>query len=134
MPLTTLHPLSDVLVQAFNPTAGSQTGSRIGAVSPVRGQVIEAGFMPNSLIGSTMTLAVAIGVSAASITASAAYTQIVTSTLGTFNSTLTNEGNVCSVVPPSPSYCNPGDVIQWTTSGGNTSAVGANVYAIIRRG
>ena len=79
--------------------------------------------MPNSLIGSTMTLAVAIGVSAASLTASAAFTQIVTSTLGTFNSTLTNEGCVCSVTPPSPSYINPGDVIQWTTSGGNTSAV-----------
>jgi hypothetical protein len=131
MPLTTLHPLSEVLVTAFNGVAGSQTGSRITAPSPVRGQVMNVGFMPNSLVTSAMTLAVLIGNNASNLASS--FTTIVTSTLGTFSSTLLNEGACLTAVPPSPAYVNEGDAIQWVTSGGHTSAVGATCFAVIRR-
>lgn len=132
MPLTKIGTLTDVTVTAFNPVAGTPTGSRISVPSPVRGTLLEAGFMPTSLVASAITMAVAIG-SQVSSTASS-FVQCITSTLGTFSSTNLMEGAVASVNPPSPTYVNPGDPIQFTTSGGNTSAIGATVYAIIRKG
>lgn len=133
MPLTFVHPLTDVMVTSFNPTAGAPGGSRMNVPSYVRGQVIEAGFIPNSLVASAITMAVAINNFGVSSTASN-FVQCITSTLGTFASTVLFEGATASVSPPSPAFVNPGDVIQFTTSGGNTSAIGATMYAIIRKG
>jgi len=132
MPLNIIRNLQDVQVDITNPVAGTPTGSRITASSPVRGRLMEVGFVPASLVASAVTMAVAIG-SQISSTASN-FTQVVTSTLGTFSSTNLVEGNIASVIPASPVYVNVGDMIQWTTSGGNTSAIGASMYAIIRRG
>lgn len=132
MPLTTIHPLLDSRVLIFNPVAGTPTGSAISAPAPFRGQLIEAGFMPSSLVASAMTMAVAIGTQVSS--AASTFTQYITSTLGTFSSARLFEGAPASVTPLSNVYVNEGDAIQWTTSGGNTSAIGATMYAIIRRG
>src|SRR5689334_3073527 len=133
MAYTAIRNLSDILVTTFNPVAGTPTGSRINMPSNVRGQLIEAGFLPNSLVASAITLAVAINNFGVSSTASN-FVQCITSTLGTFSSTVLFEGATASVTPPSPAFVNPGDVIQMTTSGGNTSAIGATMYAVIRKG
>jgi predicted acyltransferase len=131
MPTTELHPLSEVLVTAYNGVAGSQTGSRITAPVPVRGEIVKVGFMPSSLVASAMTLAVLVGNNASSVASS--FTTVVTSTLGTFSSTLLYEGAVCSVVPAARTYVNEGDAIQFVNSGGNTSLIGATNFAVIRR-
>ncbi len=131
MPNTTLHPLSEVLVTAYNGVAGSQTGSRITSFSPVRGQLLSVGFIPSSLVASTMTLAVLVGNNNSNLASN--FATVVTSTLGTFSSTLLNEGACCSVAPASPTYINEGDAIQWVNSGGNTSLIGAMNFAVIRR-
>ena len=125
MPIQRISTLNEAYIEVFNASAGSQTGSKVTAVSPIRGQLIVAGFAYNSLCASATTLAVSIGANF-SPTASS-FTQVITSTLGTFGSTLTIEGGVCSVIPPSPAYVNAGDAIQWVTSGGNTSAIGATI-------
>jgi len=130
MPYTRIGTIGDNVISAFNPVAGTPTGSRISVPSPVRGQLMEAGFMPSSLVASAMTLAVAIG-SNASLTVSN-FTNAITSTLGTFSSLNLPEGACASVIPPSPTFLNQGDAIQFTTSGGNASQIGATVYAIIR--
>jgi hypothetical protein len=130
MPLTVIRPITVHNIDVFNPALGAPTGSRITAPSPVRGRLIEAGFTPASLVASAITMAVAINAVDVSSTASA-FVQCITSTLGTFASTVLFEGAVASVAPPSPAMINAGDVIQWTTSGGNTSAIGGTVYAII---
>jgi hypothetical protein len=128
-----INPLTDIFISAFSPVAGTPTGMRISAPSPVKGRLLEAGFMPASLVASAITLAVAVSDNTVSTTASN-FTQCVTSTLGTFASTNLFEGACASVVPPSPTYLNAGDAIQWTASGGNTSAIGATFYAIVRKG
>ena len=124
--------IQNIQVDVFNPVLGTPTGTRTNAISPVRGRLIEVGFCPNSLVASAITLAVAIGDQLSSTASN--FTQCVTSTLGTFSSTVLFEGAPCSVVPPANTYVNAGDTIQWATSGGNTSAIGGTVYAIIRRG
>jgi hypothetical protein len=131
MPTTELHPLSEVLVTAYNGVAGSQTGSRVTAFSPVRGEIVKVGFQPSSLVTSAMTLAVLVGTNISSVASS--FTTVVTSTLGSFSSTLLYEGAVASVVPAARTYVNEGDAIQWVTSGGHTSAVGATCFAVVRR-
>ena len=131
MPTTDLHPLSEVLVQAYNGVAGSQTGSRVTAMSPVRGEITKVGFMPSSLVASAMTLAVLVGNNISSTASS--FTTVVTSTLGTFSSTLLYEGAVASVVPATRTFVNEGDAIQFVNSGGNTSLIAAMNFAVIRR-
>lgn len=124
--------LQVIAVTAFHPTAGTPGGSRISIPAPVRGRIVEVGFMPASLVASAITMAVATG-NQTSSTAST-FAQIVTSTLGTFSSTNLFEGATASVIPATNAYVNAGDPIQFTCSGGDTSAIGATVYAIIRRG
>lgn len=131
MPYNLQRPPEDAVVQVFNGVGGTPTGSKAYLVAPVRGQIMEAGFMPNSLVASAITLAISLGNQASS--AASAFTQIVTSTLGTFSSTNLMEGAVCSVIPPSPSFVQMGDAIQFTTSGGNTSAIGCTCYVVVRR-
>jgi hypothetical protein len=130
MPTTRIGTINDAVLTAFNPVAGTPTGSRISIPSPMRGQLMEAGFMPASLVASAMTMAVAIGAHD-SLTISN-FTNVITSTLGTFSSLNLPEGSCASVVPASPTFLNQGDAIQFTTSGGNASQIGATVYAIIR--
>lgn len=132
MPLSDNNPVSDETITLFNPVGGTPGGSRANMPCTVRGQLMQAGFIPNSLITSAITLAVAIGNNQVSSVAST-FTQVISSTLGTFSSTNTFEGACCSVVPASPVFVNKGDAIQFTTSGGQTSAVGVTCYAIVRR-
>lgn len=132
MPLPPIRNIQDVTITGVNPVAGTPTGSRINIPATVRGRLIEAGFMPNSLVASAVTMAVAIGNQVSS--AASSFSQCITSTLGTFSSTNLFEGAIASCNPPAPTFVNAGDAIQFTTSGGNTSAIGATVYAIIREG
>ena len=132
MPLTQLHPLSDAPVIGPAPTLGTPTGVRIQIAAPWRGSIQEVGFVPSSTVVSGMTLAVALSDNSPSSTASA-FVQFVTSTVGTFSSVNLQEGRVASVQNLFQ-MCNKGDVIQFTASGGPTSAVGGYCYAIIRRG
>jgi len=132
MALTKIGTLGDITVNAFNPVLGTPAGSRVSVPSPVRGWLLEAGFMPASLVTSAITMAVAIGTQVSS--AASTFTTVITSTLGTFSSTNLFEGAIASTNPPSPAYVNPGDAIQFTTSGGTTSLIGGTVYAIIRKG
>src|SRR6187455_1351580 len=119
-------------VATFNPTAMASGGSRVSIVSVHRGILEEVGFVPQSLVASTSTITVDVNPFNTLPTASA-FAQVVSSTLGSFTSQQLFEGAVASVTVPSAPYINPGDVIKFTTSG-NLSAIGAEVYAIIRRG
>lgn len=122
-------------ISVFNPTAMGSTGAigqKVAFSVPFRGTLEEVGFVPNSLVASTSTITVDVNPFNASPTASA-FAQAVSSTLGSFTSQQLFEGAVASVVPASNVYLSPGDVIRFTTSG-NLSAIGAEVYAIIRRG
>ncbi len=114
----------------FVPLAGTPAGG-VKAYIPVtaRGRLKEVGWSANTLVTSTMTLA--IGIANPAVTST--FTQVVTSTLGSFSSTNTFEGAIASVVPPSPLYVSAGDSIQFTFSGGQSSTVGATAYAVIRR-
>lgn len=133
MPLMSRGTLFDVQVTGFHPVLGTPAGARMNVVSPVRGRLIEAGFVPNSLVASAITMAVLIN-NAGISSAASNFTNVISSTLGTFSSTNLYEGACASAIPASPAYINKGDAIQFVTSGGNTSAIGGTVYAIIREG
>ncbi len=136
LPLTGPTPFFETMVTGFSQSALASGGARTEIIVPHRGRVIEVGFMPvaNSCT-SAITLMVALGDNSSAIASNfASTTPIVTSTLGSFSSINTMEGAVCSVIPPSPAYVNRGDAIQFTTSGGQSGIMGAQVYAIIRRG
>lgn len=138
MPLTTLHPNTQGCVTAFSPIGGTSTGAKCYIPAPWRGFVKEVGFIPNSLVASQVTLAVAINAAQVSSSAST-FTVVCTSTTGTFSSTNLYEGAVASVTADSftnkgATYVNQGDTLQFTTSGGNASAIGFTCYAIIQRG
>lgn len=130
MAYNVVRPIKDQQVSVFNPVAGTPTGSKIMLTSPKMGQLLECGFVPQSIVTSNMTLAVATDNMGSTLASN--FVECITSTLGTFSSVNLVAGHVASVVPPSPVFVNAGDAIQFTTSGGNTSAVGAQVYAIIR--
>jgi ribosomal protein S5 len=130
MAYNTIRPISDQQVSVFNPVAGTPTGSTIILTSPKSGRLLEAGFVPQSIITSNTTLAVAIDTMGSTLASN--FVECITSTLGSFQSVNLVAGHVASVVPASPTYVNAGDAIKFVTSGGNTSAVGAQVYAIIR--
>ena len=122
-------------VAVFNPTAMGSTaaiGQRVNISSPIRGVLEEVGFVPNSLVASTSTITVSVNPFNTTPTASA-FTQVVSSTLGSFTSQQLFEGSVASVAVPAGTNLGQGDVLQITTSG-NLSAIGAEIYAIIRRG
>ncbi len=117
---------------AYVSAAGTSTGKKGVTIAPVRGRVVECGFAFDSLCASAVTLTVDVGDQTSS-TAST-FTQIISSTLGTFASTATFEGGICSVQPASNVYVNAGDIIRPTFSGGNAAAINATFYTIIRRG
>src|SRR5262245_25494499 len=125
-------PFNDLTLTVFVPLIGTPAGSIKAYIpSTVRGRLMQAGWSPNSIVTSTLTMAVAIGSQVSS--AASTFTQVITSTLGSFSSTNTYEGCVASVVPASPVYMNKGDVVQFTFSGGQSSTVGGTAYAIIKR-
>ena len=122
--------LTDIVVGVFNPVAGTSTGTRVCAPSPIRAQILEAGFIPASLVASAMTMQLATDPHISS--AASGFATVISSTLGTFSSTNLFEGAVASASPASPTFVNAGDTLQWTASGGNSSAIGAYFYAILR--
>lgn len=132
MPIDKSNPLPDVTVTIYHPTLGTPGGASVYGLSPVRGRILEAGFVPNTAVTSATTLAVATDPHLDSTASS--FTNVITSTLGTFSSTNLHLGAPASVVPASPAYVTEGTTIQWTTSGGNTSTIAGTVYAKIRRG
>jgi hypothetical protein len=132
LPLTRAHNLKDTKTGVFNATAGNSAGSKAVVIAPCRGQILEVGFIPASLVASAITLSVLIGDQTSTLGSN--FTEIVTSTLGSFSSAVTYEGSPCSVVPATAAFVNAGDAIKFVTSGGNAAAIGAEVYAIIRRG
>ena len=117
---------------AYVSGAGTSTGKSGVTIAPVRGRIIECGFAFDSLCASQVTLQVDV-FDQTSSTAST-LTNIITSTLGTFSSTKTFQGGICSVQPATNVYVNAGDIIQPTFSGGNAAAINATFYTIIRRG
>lgn len=130
MPLTETNPVSEEHVGAFNPTAMISTGAITTLISPIRGRIVEVGFSPNSLVASTTTITVHTDDHALT---TSNLVQVVSSTLGSFSSAVLYQGATASVIPATNAYVNRGSAIQITTSG-NLAAVGAYVYAIIRRG
>lgn len=131
MALTDKRTDNEVIITTFHPTLGSPGGARRTVPSPVRGRVLECGFVPDSNVTSAITMAVAFDDHVSS--AASNFSQFITSTLGTFSSTVLFEGAVASVAPASPTFIPQGASIQFTTSGGQSSAVGGTVYAIIRK-
>ena len=137
MPLKNLGPFFDYYVNGYSRSALASAGATTEVVVPFRGRVISVGFMPvaNSAT-STMTLQVLLGDNSGS-TASAfqSTTPLLTSTNGTFLSANgIIEGQVYSATPQGNVFANAGDCLQFTTSGGQDGTMGAQVYAIIRRG
>lgn len=131
MPLTPFIP-TDLLtsrVSIFSSTVPIAGGSRFNVAVPHRGRVIEVGCMPTSLSASNVSLAVAIGANTDSTVSN--FTQIVTSTLGTFSSLQAVEGGILSVIVPGSAFVNKGDAIQFTVSG---CTVGFSFYADVKRG
>ena len=123
-------------ISATHPTLGTPAGAKVYLNSPYRGQLLECGFLPASNITSATTLQVAVNdfnATQPNSTLASVLTTVITSTIGTFASGVTYEGAVCSVLPASPTFINPGAVLQFTTSGGHTSVVTGTVYATIRR-
>ena len=132
MPLRDNDPFSDITLTVFVPLAGTPAGGVTAYIpAAVDGRLMRVGWQANSIVTSTLTMAVAIG-SQTSSTAST-YSQVITSTIGSFSSTNTYEGAVASVVPASPIFVTQGDSIQFTFSGGQSSTVGVTAHAVIRR-
>ncbi len=130
MPLNRNMPADQRILQAFNALAmgsAAAAGQKTYLVSPIRGFVKEVGFVPNSLVASTSTITVSIN---DPDEAGSSYTQIISSTLGSFSSAVLYEGSCNSVVPISPAFIKQGGTLQCVTSG-NLAAIGATVYAII---
>lgn len=131
MPYAEKQSLGTQTITSFNPVGGTPAGSKSYLPMPYRGFVTEVGFVPNSVVTSGMTLAVS-GNSHLVNSTGSTFAQIVTSTLGTFTSTVLYEGAAASVqnlfLPVSD-----GDNLQFTTSGGQSSTVGCTVYAVVRR-
>ena len=132
MPTTTLHPLSDEVVYVRNAVAGTPTGTHVSAPVIMRGEVKEAGYVLDSVVTSTMTLLVRVNDASISSAAST-LTEIISSTLGTVSSAISYAGAMVSFIPPARAFVNPGDSIDFVTSGGQSSTVGATFYAVIRR-
>ena len=128
MPVNPNQPFNDVILDAFNPTGMSSAGSRVVLANPWRGYIKEVGFYPASLVASTTTMTVLVNASGG---AASAFTQIVSSVLGSFTSQQLYEGAPASVQGLRAAV-NPGDGIEVVTSG-NLAAVGCTVYAIISR-
>ena len=131
MPLTKIVNLLERTEEIFNPTVGSSSGSNAYVVVPWRSQVTECGFTLQSNITSNTTLAV--NVSKYVSSTASVLSEIISSTLGAFNSVMLIPGQIASVIPPSPAYVEAGDIIRLTTSGGQSSLVGGTVYVNFRK-
>lgn len=134
MAYTKINPLIDIVSQVFNPSAGSASGSTVYMPAPTRGYLQEVGFMPRTTITTNTTMRAQLAQWTSS-TASV-LTEVISSTLGTFDSNMLVAGQIASVAVPSPNsaFFNFGETLAVTTSGGNTSLTGATVYAVWRKG
>jgi len=134
MAYTKISTLTDHAVEVFNPGAGSAGGTHTYIAAPFRGFVQEVGVVFGTTVTSNTTVAANI-VKWTSSTAST-LTEIVSSTLGAFNSVMLLAGNVASVSPPSPAYVEAGDVVRITTSGadGTATSKGGTIYTFFRKG
>ena len=132
MAYTKINPLTDHAVEVFNPSAGSASGSHAYVVAPFRGTLTEVGGAFQTTVTSNLTMAANI-VKWSSSTASV-LTEVLTSTLGAFNSVMLLAGNVFSASPPSPAAVEAGDIVRITTSGGDGVTKGATIYTLFRRG
>lgn len=133
MPLDNVSPhIQEMVLWLTHSAGGTSTGVSGVLAVPYRGTIREVGFTPQSLVASAVTMAVAISDNSPSSTASA-FTNFVTSTVGTFSSVNLQEGRVASVGNLSQA-CKAGDTLRYTFSGGNAAAIAFSVYAILRRG
>ncbi len=131
MPYSDPNTIQDETVAVLNPSVGSASGSKTYLPVRTRGKLMAVGFHPHSLVTSAITMAVSVGDNSSNLASN--FTQVITSTLGSFSSTLTVEGARLEVIPPSDIYVKEGDCLQITTSGGQSSLVAGTVYAVIRR-
>ena len=130
MPYQDTSPLLDSTVTVYVPAVGTPAGGIKGYVPvTVKGRLIQAGIVPGSLVTSTLTMAVAVGG-----LASSTFANVITSTIGSFSSALSYEGANLTAIPPSPVYVSPGDSVQFTFSGGQSSTVNGTAFAVVRRG
>lgn len=127
MPLSRYVPVSDQRVSIFN-SVNAVGGTRLSIAAPFRGRIVEIGAIPCSISASNVSLALHIGTQLDSTVSN--FTQVVTSTLGTFSSLQAVEGGVLSVIPDSMVYVEKGDCVRFTVSGVN---VGMTFYADFRR-
>jgi hypothetical protein len=132
MAYTKIVNLNEQMVQVFNPSAGSASGSNAYITAPFRAQVTEGGFTPQGTIASNMTIAMAI-VKSISSTASVVSEIAASNVAGVFSSLMLVPGQIASVLVPSPSYVDAGDLVRLTTSGGNGVTLGATVYTIFKK-
>lgn len=120
MPLQDSHTFSEVTITGFSSTAGTPGGVTTSPLPvPARGQVIKIGLAPTTSVTSTMTIAMLIN-NVAAVTSTSVGGAIAT-------------GTSAFVAPPSPVFVNEGDGIQFVFSGGNTSTIGATIFATIRK-
>ena len=125
-------PLTDVMWTVFNPSAGSASGSHAYITVPFKGYLMEAGFnLQTSIATGNVTFAANI-VSWTNSTTST-LNEVVSSANVSFNSVMLIQGSIASTSLSTPAYCNAGDVIRLTTSGGNAVTTGATEYVIFRR-
>ncbi len=140
MPLPTPRITSDYTLTAFTSNGGASTSITTSPiVVPRRSKVIEVGYSPNSLTAAATVISIATILFNGTTGAS---TQLIASTAAgmAYTSTSTapgavhslERGGVFSAIPPSPIIVNGGDALAWTTSGGNSSAIGMTCYAVLR--
>ena len=91
MPLDNPRPIYDVTLTGYLPTGGTSTGVRASLAIPIRGKILECGFAPNSATSDTTLTVVKYTALTATTVGSV---QVVSSTLGTFNSVNLIEGLV----------------------------------------
>ena len=132
MAYTKINPLTDHAVEVFNPSAGSASGSHAYVVAPFRGTIQEVGGAFQTSVTSNMTMAV--NVAKWTTSTASVLTEVISSTLGAYNSVMLLAGNVFSANPASPAYVEAGDTVRITTSGGDGVTKGATIYTFFRRG
>jgi hypothetical protein len=118
MALTTLHPLSEVVINA-NSTSIGATPIVAYARAPFRGKIVKVGLNQTAAVTGTGTLTVAINGTA------------VTGGVATY--TAGSAGTHFSAIPTALNFVNEDDVISFTPAGATGATIAGNCYAVIRR-
>jgi hypothetical protein len=117
MPLTELHPVSELQVIAFTSQIGAAPAPAY-VRAPFRGKVLKVGVVQSAAVTGTSTITTAIngtGITGGAIAATAG-----------------GAGSHFSAVPTALNDVNEDDVISFTPAGATGSATG-HCYAVIRR-